>query len=168
MIRIVWPGVVGALIGAGAATAAILVGVSGLPAASSVVPDSVVATIEAAEGFRGEPYDDSRGFSTIGYGTKLPITRAEGELLLRHRLAGIVDCIEAGWGGWDGAPEAAQRAIADAGYQLGCGGVLGFHDALAALQRHDYDAAAAALRDSDWFRETPERVERVIATLEGK
>ena len=56
--------------------------VAGKPA----LPDDVVDSIKIDEGFRGMPYDDSRGVPTLGFGTRLPITRAEGELLLKHRL----------------------------------------------------------------------------------
>ena len=134
--------------------------------------DAAVPAIMAAEGFRGQPYTDTRGNPTIGYGTKLPITLGEGELLLRHRLAGIVDCIKSGWGGWAGAGEAAQRALADAGYALGCPGLLGFHEALAAIERGDFAEAAQQFKTneagdgpSDWYEEEPARVDRVIATL---
>ena len=56
-----------------------------MPAATDPL-DAAVPAIKEAEGFRGEPYDDTRGNPTIGYGTKLPLTEAEGELLLRYRL----------------------------------------------------------------------------------
>jgi lysozyme len=42
--------------------------------------------IKRFEGFEGWSYDDGVGFETIGYGTRLPITEVEAELLLRHRL----------------------------------------------------------------------------------
>ena len=61
--------------------------------------DAAVPAIMEAEGFRGEPYDDTTGNPTIGYGTKLPLTEAEGELLLRHRLAAELKCIADGWQG---------------------------------------------------------------------
>ena len=127
--------------------------------------DSAVPAIMQAEGFRGEPYDDTRGNPTIGYGTKLPLTRAEGELLLRHRLSAEVACIAHGWSGWDNASDATRAALADAGYALGCGGLLGFDDALTALSRGDTAAAAAEFRRSVWYGEEPARVERVIRAL---
>ena len=127
--------------------------------------EAAVPAIKEAEGFRGEPYTDTTGNPTIGYGTKLPLTEAEGELLLRYRLGPEVACIAHGWSGWDGASAATQAALADAGYALGCAGLLGFDDALAALARGDTAGALAEFRASVWYGEEPGRVERVIKML---
>ena len=54
-------------------------------------------------------------------------------------------CIAHGWSGWDGASAATQAALADAVYALGCGGLLGFDDALAALSRGDTAGAASGV-----------------------
>ena len=94
-----------------------------------------LTALMADEGFRGNPYNDTRGFGTIGYGTKLPITKAEAELLLRHRLNAEVRCIAAGWPPWEGASERVQEALSNAVYVLGCKGLLEFKQALGALAR---------------------------------
>ena len=52
-------------------------------------------------------------------------------------------------------------------YQLGCAGVLGFHDMLAALARGDTEAAVKAALASDWDEETPRRAVLVVAALRG-
>lgn len=119
------------------------------------------------EGFRGLPYEDTTGHLTIGYGTKLPLTKEEAMLLLHHRLEAEVECIKAGWPGWDEAPQSVRNALTDAGYALGCHGLLGFHDALAALERREYHKAASAFRASLWYQQEPHRVDRVIAALRG-
>lgn len=129
--------------------------------------DAAVPAIMEAEGFSGEPYDDTTGNPTIGYGTKLPLTEAEGELLLRHRLGGDLRCFIHGWSPWEGASAATRAALVDAVYALGCGGLLGFDDALAAVARGDTDAAAAEFRASVWYGEEPRRVEQVIKMLRG-
>ena len=54
--------------------------------ADSAAFEANIARIKIEEGFRGEVYDDTRGFATIGFGTLLPITENEAEWLLRHRL----------------------------------------------------------------------------------
>ena len=51
------------------------------------------------------------------------------------------------------------------GYQLGCHGVIGFHDMLAALARGDTEAAVKAALDSDWDEETPRRATLVVEAL---
>ena len=43
--------------------------------------DKLLEHIKLEEGFRGEPYTDTEGYPTIGYGTKLPLTQKEADLL---------------------------------------------------------------------------------------
>ena len=124
-----------------------------------------LTALMADEGFRGNPYNDTRGFGTIGYGTKLPITKAEGELLLRYRLNAAIQCIAAGWPPWEGASERVQEALSNAAYVLGCEGLLEFKQALGALARGQLEVAAADFRESKWYREEPHRVDAIIARL---
>ena len=147
----------------------VIVGMAALAAAFMVLFMAVGARLERAqgqpqsppdltalmadEGFRGNPYNDTRGFGTIGYGTKLPITKAEGELLLRHRLNAEVRCIAVGWPPWEGASERVREALSNAVYVLGCKGLLEFKQALGALARGQLEVAAADFRQSKWYRE---------------
>ena len=133
-------------------------------AANDQSPTDLTALM-ADEGFRGNPYNDTRGFGTLGYGTKLPITKAEGELLLRHRLNAAVRCIAAGWPPWEGASERVQEALSNAVYALGCAGLLEFKKALGALAQGDLELAAADFRDSAWYGEAPHRVDAIIARM---
>ena len=130
-------------------------------------PGLVVDRIMADEGFRAEPYPDSRGILTIGFGTNIGegITRREGEFLLRERLAGTYQTLTKELPWLSDAPERQQSAILDMGYQLGPRGLLKFHGMLSALEAGDCPAAKAAALDSAWARETPERAERVTAIL---
>jgi lysozyme len=50
-------------------------------------------------------------------------------------------------------------------YQLGERGAFAFKDAVAAMRSKDDVAAAAAMRDSKWYKQTPRRVEELIARL---
>ena len=47
---------------------------------------SYVEDIKNEEGFKGVVYKCTEGFDTIGYGTKLPLTKEEATLLLEYRL----------------------------------------------------------------------------------
>ena len=134
--------------------------------AESVV-EQTLERLKNEEGFRAKPYRDSRGVMTIGYGTNIGegITRMEAEYLLRERLAVMHEGLTKELPWLSDAPKGQQSAILDMGYQLGVHGVLEFHDMLAALESGDCPAAKVAALDSEWWRETPERAERVTALL---
>ena len=69
--------------------------------------------------FAPEPYLDSLGVWTIGFGTNIGegITRREAEFLLRERLAGTYQTLTADLPWLSDAPERQQSAILDLGYQ---------------------------------------------------
>ena len=50
-------------------------------------------------------------------------------------------------------------------YQMGLGGVLKFKKMIAAIEEKDYNAAAIEMMDSAWFRQTPNRANRLIETM---
>lgn len=147
-----------------ATCAAVLLGETRLLHSAKANP--AIESIKEAEGFRGMPYRDTHGNLTLGYGTKLPITQAEGEMLLLHRLEIETRCIAGRWPPWETAAKGVRVALQAAAYQLGCAGLLEFKKALSALATGDYAGAAREFRRSDWYRETPSRVERVIRTFQ--
>lgn len=119
----------------------------------------IVADIKTEEGFVGYPYNDSLGFPTIGYGTKLPLDREEAELLLRHRLNKYkrelrqkldLHISQEAW-------EILDHMV----YQMGVGGVLNFKKMIAALKAKDYNKAADEMLDSKWAKQTPARATRL-------
>ena len=130
--------------------------------------DALVDELKQEEGFKPRVYRDKLGGSAIGYGTNLDvgITKAEAEYLLLSRLRAAWDCIVAGWPPYTAMAATVQEALLDAAYNLGCSGLLGFHEALAALADGNCDLAANNFRDSKWAVEVPHRVERVVARLD--
>ena len=119
--------------------------------------EALTARVAAEEGFRGREYRDSRGRPTIGYGTLLPLTEAEGRALLDARLNDNADTFVAKWPPFDRMPVEVREVLLDMSFQLGPAGVLGFKDMLAALAWDDWGAAANAALASKWARETPAR-----------
>ena len=127
--------------------------------------DGVLATIQAEEGFRGDPYQDTEGAWTVGYGTKLPLSEAEATYLARERLQGKQDAWWRICRGPVGQPMTTREALLNMSYQLGVNGLDGFTDMLGALQAGDCDAAKAEALDSEWARQTPSRAASVAARL---
>ena len=130
-------------------------------------PPSVIATLKTEEAFRGMSYRDSRGHPTIGWGTKEPITEAEGAWLLETRLADTHARLAKAWKPYGGLNLARQGALLDMAYELGVDGLLGFHDMLAALDRGDWAAASTAALDSLWASEVPMRAIVIAAALKN-
>ena len=144
--------------------------------------ESLVAMLKHEEGFRAFAYPDTRGFSTIGYGTKLPLTNAEkncvnfvnlsgtgpglkksqGDCLLRYRLSGYYNEIWARWAPFKQQKEPVQMALLDMCYQLGVDGLLEFELMLVAVAARDWPRAIIEARSSKWDKETPEREHRVV------
>lgn len=124
---------------------------------------SLIRRIKEEEGFRSRVYRDTEGFDTIGYGTKLPITEEEAEMLLRYRFdlaKKEIDyfCTE--------VVDEAKEIIYEMAYQLGVKGVLSFKKMFKALNDLDYKRAAEEMQDSLWFTQTPNRAKRLIKRME--
>ena len=126
--------------------------------------NGVIDTIKQEEGFKDEPYYDSRGVLTIGYGTNISkITQAEAEMLLSERLDAAQDALYLALPWLRVETQNVRDALADMAYQLGVEGVLEFKEMLALIGEHKYEAAQKEALNSKWARETPERAQRVVA-----
>ena len=127
--------------------------------------DSVIESLKQEEGFDGMPYKDTLGIPTIGYGTKLPLTEEEAELLLKHRLDKKILEISEKEPFFLDLPQKAQEVIANMAYQLGVEGVLKFKKMWAALKKGDYQKAADEMLDSKWATQTPNRAKRLAEIM---
>ena len=126
---------------------------------------NLIEMIKKHEGFRGMPYNDSLGFPTIGYGTKLPISEEEAELLLKHRLDEKILELGEKEPFYLELPETAQEVIANMAYQMGVNGVLKFKKMWAALKERDYKKAADEMLDSRWAKQTPNRAKELAEIM---
>ena len=124
--------------------------------------------VASDEGFGAIPYRCTSGKLSIGYGTNIQdgITRDEALLLMRHRLGKVVAALESRLPFWFKLTDERRRVMANMGYQLGVGGLMGFKRMLAALERGDYEAAAREMLDSKWAkRDTPARAGRMAERM---
>ena len=124
--------------------------------------------VASDEGFMPIPYRCTSGKLSIGYGTNIQdgITREEALLLMRHRLGKVIAALESRLPFWLKLTDERRRVMANMGFQLGDGGVVGFTRMLAPLARGAYEAAAREMLDSKWAkRDTPGRAGRLAERM---
>ena len=114
------------------------------------------------EGLVGGPAGDH-----VGYGHRLPLTVAEAEALLEVAARAALEDAAAAVGAeaWGALSPARRVVVASMSYQLGPTGLRRFEQMLRALRAGDYAAAAAAMLDSRWSRQTPARARRLAARM---
>lgn len=127
--------------------------------------------LELEEDRRSTVYRDSEGWLTIGVGRLVDSRRSGGlsddeiDYLLandiREKTAQVLASLP-----WAASLSEPRRAVLiGMAFQLGIGGLLAFHDALAAVQRGDYSRASDEMLDSLWARQTPERAARMAKQM---
>lgn len=131
---------------------------------TDIVKDALKHRIKEHEGYRLDPYKDTLGYLTGGYGHKIekgediPTTKEGWEEFFE------VDFEEA-WTGMERLCEEnnldiclkAQGVLCEMIFQMGYYGVSKFKNMIAALQEQKYDVAANEMLVSRWHRQTPQR-----------
>ena len=128
----------------------------------------IIEDIKEEEGFRGIPYNDHLGYPTVGYGTRLPLTEEEAELLLKHRLEKMQKelnrRIKESYGNV-ALPDEVWEILDHMAYQMGVSGVMGFKKMLGAIIKGNYRLASQEGMDSRWANQTPNRARRLMDRL---
>jgi lysozyme len=137
---------------------------------SRAVSDRCRAWIKAEENFRGFPYPDSKGITTIGYGRNLeanPLTRAEAEVLLETDLEHAVATV------YRIAPWAVRlddvrwSVLVAMAFQMG-NRLRTFRQTLAEIEAGNYAGAARRMLQSKWARkDSPARAARSALLMES-
>ena len=140
--------------------------------------DLLEADLKCDEGSRDRRYQDTVGKWTIGYGHNIdddphypytiadePLTEEQKVSLLRRDMAAAVAALDeyANW--WRAMEEPRQRVLANMCFQLGWGSLRQFTNTLNAMHFSDYAAAAAGMRASKWYTQTPNRAERLARIM---
>lgn len=126
------------------------------------------------EGWRGDAYQDSLGYWTIGYGflvdsrkaDRLPLSVAEQ--WLEYKIQEKIDGLDSQLPWWKDQPEEVQHALINMAYQLGVDGLLKFKTTLARLEAGDREGAAKSALESKWAKQTPARAKHVTDKIRGK
>lgn len=143
------------------------------------------------EGYKNTLYKDTEGYWTIGIGqlvTKNPsldVAKAELDKLMGRKCNGTITKAEAedlfqksvlkaekGIQSntvlrevYEGLDEIRRSALINMVFQMGVAGVAGFPKGMRLLKARQWDQAAIELADSRWYKQTPNRAKRVIATF---
>jgi len=117
------------------------------------------------EGFRDKPYKCPKGYLTIGYGFNIDVNGLPQQIAnqwldliiyqLENKLSRQISF-------WYDLNDARKSILINMAYQMGVNGLLNFHDMIKALESKDYSRAAAAMKDSVWYKEYTTRAYRLI------
>ncbi len=127
----------------------------------------LVAELKRDEGVRLKPYMDTVGKLTIGIGrnlTDVGISEAEAEILLRNDIATAELLLDRGIPWWRTLDEERQLVLVNMAFNLGAG-LFGFTNTLAAVQNHEWEAAALAMSHSKWAEQVGLRADRLIERM---
>lgn len=125
-------------------------------------------SIQQHEGLRLKPYVDTTGNITLSYGVNITagITQDEADYLFNSRFqSALREAQTESWWQYVADNDARSRAMVEMCYNMGAGGVAGFHDALAAMQRGDWNACAAGFLNSLWAKQVGQRAQTLAAMI---
>ena len=128
--------------------------------------NELIETIKRDEEFKSMPYNDSEGYPTIGYGTKLGISEEEATWLLEHRLNKVKDKVSLRLT-HNGIyiSNSVRKALYNMAYNLGVDGLFKFKKMLQALKNNDYELASKEAIDSKWATQVGSRAIEIADTI---
>lgn len=135
--------------------------------------ESLLARIRRHEGLRLEIYTDTTGNATIGYGHKIigdeaqeyanGISPDEAENLLGDDVMAARDELAKQMPWTTDLPSVRWGILVEMVFQMGINGLFGFKNFLYCARCGDFEGAAAEMRDSEWYKQTPARAEELAA-----
>ena len=126
----------------------------------------LIDDIKQEEGFKGIVYKCTEGFDTIGYGTRLPLSEKEAEMILEYRLNILKGNLSSSLHMLD-IDKKAWDILYNMVYQMGVKGVLNFKNMIKALEAKDYKRAGDEMLDSKWAKQTPARANRLSKAMKA-
>lgn len=130
--------------------------------------EKLAIQLELDEGKRAHIYRDTVGKITGGIGRNLSdraFSEDEIALMLKNDIAIIERDLDSNLPWWRGMCDARQNVLANMAFNVGINRLLGFKNALSAMQNAKYDKAADELLDSDWARQVSNRAMRLAAVM---
>jgi len=120
------------------------------------------------EGFRGDPYKDSEGSWTIGYGYLLPLTKSHARLLLDKKIKEAEQECRRRFPFFDSLNSLRQEVLVNMAFNLGWPRLKRFVKMIAALEVEDYELAAAEMLDSRWHRQVKGRAKELAEQMRAE
>jgi lysozyme len=121
------------------------------------------------EGCRLRVYNDSLGVPTIGVGRNLRdkgISQIEADFLLDNDIAEYSAAVLARIPAAYRLDEVRRAVLVGMAFNLGLTGLMKFSKLLAAVERGDYDVAAAEMMDSRWATQVGDRAARLARQIQ--
>lgn len=133
-----------------------------------------VETIKSDEGFRADPYLDTVGVATIGFGTTSyypgdpvtltdpSITEEVAQQLMQSDLYTALMDAQSLYSTFNQMNATRQEVVSNMAYNLGKSRLSGFKNMIAACDIRDWETAADEMMDSQWYEQVGSRAVRLV------
>ena len=130
----------------------------------------IIDQLKRDEGLRLEPYKDSVGVWTIGYGHNLEvgdkdippsIKEEQASLWLLKDVANASYQLDTHLPWTKDLDEARRGVLINMAFNLGIAGLLQFHRTLTMIEAGNYKGAASAMLESKWAQQVGPRAKRL-------
>ena len=132
--------------------------------------DELLDFIMDNEGFRDRPYLCTSNRLTIGYGHNLdnPISEKTARTILQEDIGRAVGHLCHLFPTFLSIPENPKMALIDMMFNMGLSRFLSFKKMIAAINKGDWDMAAAEAKDSKWYGQVGIRGDKIVNLLKTK
>jgi lysozyme len=138
--------------------------------------NNIIDQLVRDEGFRSNPYVDTRGHNTVGIGHNLdanplpnetyPLTVQRAKEILADDVARITGKLIAALPWADSLPEPRKGVLQNMSFNMGVNGLLEFKNTLHKIQMTDYAGAAIAMTQSAWYSQVGDRAKRLVQQMQ--
>lgn len=133
--------------------------------------NELIRQLRGDEGVKSSAYQDHLGFWTIGVGRLIDQRRGGGlrdseiDFLLENDIADREQALTKALPWFAGLDAVRKGVLLNMAFQLGTAGLMGFKTTLGHVEAGLYDAAADAMLQSKWAKQTPERAGRMAEQM---
>lgn len=132
--------------------------------------EKLIKELTNDEGLRLKPYKDTFGNSTIGIGRNLDgigISEDEAKYMLNNDINRVTKELDKSIAWWRQLTEVRQHVLCNMAFNLGIVKLLNFKTTLLNMKNANYEAAAAGMRLSIWYKQVGTRAERLAIMMEN-